>query len=477
MAEIPLHWLPITELSRKIHDGALSPVALMEGLLTRAEAIDPALNAFRLIPRERALLAAEAAELALRAGHDLGPLHGIPFAAKDIIDVQGLPTTAGSDALADNVADTDATVVGLLIRAGMVLMGKTQTVQFAMGAPGINHHHGTPQNPWSETHHVPGGSSNGSAVAVGAGLVPMALGSDTGGSVRIPAGLCGTVGLKTTVGQVSRAGVFPLSATLDSVGPLTRTVADAALVYQAMHGADPRDRSTAGAVPQDVMSALEGGVHGLRIAIAETLFWDEADAEVEQAVRAAGEVLAGLGAQLDSIAFPEAAEVLEANPRLLISSVEASAAHRECLGDDFDAYDSVLAFRVAEGRAASAVDYLGAVKACEALAARAEASLQDVDAFIAPTTMQAALPLAEVDATTDTYKRWNAGYSRNTCIGNLLGLCAISVPCGFTSKGMPIGLMIHAKGRAEGMALRIAHAYEQATDWHRQWPDLSWAEK
>jgi aspartyl-tRNA(Asn)/glutamyl-tRNA(Gln) amidotransferase subunit A len=356
-------------------------------------------------------------------------------------------------------------------------MGKTQTVQFAMGAPGINHDHGTPKNPWAETHHVPGGSSNGSAVAVGAGLVPMALGSDTGGSVRIPAALCGTVGLKTTVGQVSRAGVFPLSATLDSVGPLTRTVADAALVYQAMHGTDPRDSSTAGALPQDVMSGLEDGVRGLRIAFAETVFWDEADAEVQAAVRAAGEVLAGLGAQLDSIAFPEAAEVLEANPRLMISSVEASLAHRECLGEDFNAYDPVLEFRIAEGRATSAVDYLGAVKACEALAARSETSLRDVDAFIAPTTMHAARPLAEVDATADTYKHWNAGYSRNTSVGNLLGLCAVTVPCGFTSEGLPIGLMIHAKARAEAMVLRIARAYEQATDWHRRRPDFSWIDE
>jgi aspartyl-tRNA(Asn)/glutamyl-tRNA(Gln) amidotransferase subunit A len=220
MTEIPLHWQTISELSRRIHNGSLSPVELMEHLLNRIEALDGRLHSFRLLSRERALAAARASELALRGGQDMGLLHGIPYAVKDLIDVQGLPTTAGSNLLLDNIASTDATVVRRLTQAGMVLLGKTNTVQFAFGAPGVNHHHGTPHNPWHATPHVPGGSSNGSGVAVGAGLVPIALGTDTGGSVRIPAALCGTVGLKTTVGQVSRAGVFPLSWTFDPSGHL-----------------------------------------------------------------------------------------------------------------------------------------------------------------------------------------------------------------------------------------------------------------
>ena len=265
MSDTPLHWQTITTLSQQIHRGTLSPVALMEHLLDRAEALDSALHAFRLIPRDRALAAAQAAELTLRAGQDAGPLHGIPFAVKDIIDVNGLPTTAGSHLLQDNVVSANATVVERLLQAGMVLLGKAQTVQFAFGAPGINHHHGTPHNPWHATPHVPGGSSSGSGVSVAAGMVPMALGTDTGGSVRIPAALCGTVGLKTTVGQVSRAGVFPLSWTLDSVGPLTRSVQDAALVYQAMRGPDPADPSTHNASFQDVLSGFTDGVRGLRV--------------------------------------------------------------------------------------------------------------------------------------------------------------------------------------------------------------------
>ena len=475
MADIPAHWRSIAVLSEQIHNRSLSPVELMEHLLARAEAHNGALNAFRLIPRERALAVAQAAEIALRAGEDWGPLHGIPFAAKDIIDVQGLPRTAGSNALASHVASTDATVVRSLRRAGMMLLGKTQTVQFAMGAPGINHHHGTPHNPWAEVHHVPGGSSSGSAVAVAAGLVPMALGTDTGGSVRIPAALCGTVGLKTTVGQVSRAGVFPVSSTLDSVGPLTRTVEDAALVYQALQGPDPRDWSTLEARPQDVLTGLKDGVRGLRIGVAEGVFWDQAETEVASAVRKAGDVFANLGAAVESIAFPEAAQALEANPRLLISSVEAYLAHQTCLGEDFDDYDPALRFRLEEGKTATAAGYLRALEACRTLTAQAEFALRDIDAFIAPTSGSPALPLSDVDASMDTYMHWNSLYSRNTVVGNLLGLCATSVLCGFTSKGMPIGLMIHAKPRAEAMALRVSHAFEQATEWHERTPDLSWA--
>jgi aspartyl-tRNA(Asn)/glutamyl-tRNA(Gln) amidotransferase subunit A len=475
MTDIPLHWQTISELSRRIHNGSLSPVALTEHLLARIEACDSRLHGFRLVARERAMAAAQASELALRAGQDMGPLHGIPYAVKDLIDVQGLPTTAGSNLLLDNVATTDATVVRRLNQAGMVLLGKTNTVQFAFGAPGVNHHHGTPRNPWHATPHVPGGSSNGSGVAVGAGLVPMALGTDTGGSVRIPAALCGTVGLKTTVGQVSRAGVFPLSWTFDSVGPLTRCVEDAAMVYQAMRGPDPLDVSTGGTAPyEDVLTGLRDGVRGLRLAFAETVFWDEVDREVAQAVRACGDVLANLGAYVSSIPFPEAAEAIEVNSNGIISAVEAYRAHQERLGDRLEAYDPVVTYRIVIGRDATANDYLRTLQACAALRERAQWALRDVDAFLAPTTMVPALPLAQVDASLEAYTYWNPRYSRNTRVGNVLGLCALTVPCGFTSQGLPIGLMICTKGFDEAMALRVGYAYEQATAWHRQTPDLSW---
>jgi len=476
MPATPLHWQTIGDLSRQIHRGTLSPVELMEHFLSRVDALDGALHSFRLVSRERALAAAQAAALALRAGQDAGPLHGIPYAVKDLIDVQGLPTTAGSNLLLDNIASTDATVVRRLHQAGMVLLGKTQTVQFAFGAPGVNHHHGTPHNPWHPTPHTPGGSSNGSGVAVGAGLVPMALGTDTGGSVRIPAALCGTVGLKTTVGQVSRAGVFPLSWTFDSVGPLSRSVEDAALVYQAMCGPDPLDASTQGAAPhQDVVTGLRDGIRGLRVAFVETVFWDDADPEVVQAVRACGDVFANLGAQVQSMALPEASEALEANGSGVISAVEAVLEHQKRLGERFQEYDPVVTYRIVTGKDASALEYLQAVQACTALRERMAKVLRDVDVLLAPTTMVPPLPLAEVDASLEAYQYWNPRYSRNTRVGNVLGLCSLTVPCGFTRHGLPIGLMISGKGYDEATVLRAGYAYEQATAWHQRTPDLTWA--
>ncbi len=218
MPDAALEFESIASLSARIRAGQLSPVEVAEALLGRIDTFDGRLRSFIRVLRERALAQAHAAEGALKSGADLGPLHGIPYAAKDLFDVKGVPTTAGTRLLANNIAAEDCTVVRKLTAAGMVLLGKTYTVQFAYGAVGINHDQGTPHNPWHPVAHAPGGSSSGSAVAVAAGLAPMALGSDTGGSVRVPAALCGIVGLKTTVGRVSRAGVFPLCWTLDSVG-------------------------------------------------------------------------------------------------------------------------------------------------------------------------------------------------------------------------------------------------------------------
>src|SRR5258706_1115128 len=257
MSDTGLAFESIASLAGRIGSGSLSPVKCVEELLGRIDALDDRLRSFIRVMPEQALAQARAAEIALNNGANLGILHGLPYAAKDLFDVKGVPTTAGTHLLAHNVAVQDSTVVRKLIGAGMVLLGKTHTVQFAYGAAGINHDYGTPHNPWHSIPHAPGGSSSGSAVAVAAGLVPMALGTDTGGSVRVPAALCGIVGLKTTVGRVSRAGVYPLSWTLDSVGPITRSVEDAALVYQAMQGTDTRDESTEGVASHDTLARSE----------------------------------------------------------------------------------------------------------------------------------------------------------------------------------------------------------------------------
>jgi aspartyl-tRNA(Asn)/glutamyl-tRNA(Gln) amidotransferase subunit A len=474
MSDTPLHWQSISALSQCIRSGTLSPVELTEHYLSRIAAMDHTLHAFRLVTRERALAQARAAELALRAGADLGPLHGIPYAAKDLFDVKGLPTTAGANLLHNNIATADATVIRRLAQAGMILLGKTQTVQFAYGGVGINHQHGTPHNPWQRTPHAPGGSSSGSGVAVAAGLAPMALGTDTGGSVRIPASLCGTVGLKTTVGQISRTGVFPLSWTLDSVGPLTRSVEDAALVFQCLQSADPQDAATSEAQTRDVLSGLKDGVRGLRLAFAETAFWDQADADIVQAVRASGEVLASLGAQVESMTFAEAVEAQALNPRGLAVAAEAYTIHQARIEQHLAEYDPIVSQRIMQGKQVTATEYLNVTRAWTALRLKVQRTLSDVNALLVPTTMIPALPVATIDASMDTYTAHNQQYLRNTVIGNVLNLCALSVPCGFTRQGLPIGLMIYGKPFQEDMILRIGYAFEQATDWHRRTPDLSW---
>jgi aspartyl-tRNA(Asn)/glutamyl-tRNA(Gln) amidotransferase subunit A len=385
MINSELQFQSIAELGRRLRSGELSPVTLTEAFLARIEELDGTLGAFQLVTPDRALSAARAAELSLAAGHDLGPLHGIPYAAKDLYDVRGLPTTAGTRLLAESVADADSAAVARLGKAGMVLLGKTKTVQFAYGGAGINRDLGTPHNPWHRTHHLPGGSSSGSGVGVAAGMAPMALGSDTGGSVRIPAALCGITGLKTTVGQISRAGVYPLSWSLDSVGPLTRNVEDAALVYQVLQGPDAGDDTTHGRPLQDVMSTLRAGVEGLRIGIAETVFWDDADAEVAAAVRGAAEIFAELGARVKSMEFSAAADAVALNPRGLVIAAEAYTLNRRFIDEHYDELDPIVATRMIKGRDVSAADYLQTTLDWKRLRLEAVRQLMDVDAVLCPT--------------------------------------------------------------------------------------------
>ena len=463
----------IDELSAGLRRGEFTPLELVESFLSRIDTLDGELGAFRLLCGERALEEAEAAGAAIRAGRDIGPLHGIPFAVKDLYDVKGLPTSAGCPLLEDNIAARDATAVRRLLAAGMVLLGKTNTVQFAYGGAGINHHHGTPKNPWHAEPHLPGGSSSGSGVAVAAGMAPLALGSDTGGSVRIPAALCGITGLKTTVGQVSRAGVYPLSFSLDSVGPLGRSVKDTALVYAAMAGRDTEDESTAAATPADVMTDIDRGVEGLRIAFAESVFFEDADEEVERACRACGNVFESLGARVSSIAFEAAESARRLNPGGLIIAAEAYAVNRRLLDEHFDALDPVVAYRMIKGKDIPAHEYLQTTLDWKRLRAEALDAMRDIDALLCPTTMVPALPIAQVDESIETYSEANMKCLRNTAIGNILNLCGLSVPCGFTKKGLPVGLMIYGKPFDEATVLRVGNAFQQATDWHRRTPDLA----
>ncbi len=470
----PLHYQSIADLADGIRRGEISSTQLVQNLLDRIKSLDGQLNAFRLTCPERALEQAAAADRQIRDGKDPGILHGIPYAVKDLFDVKGLPTTAGASLLEKNIAAADAHAIHQLNRAGMILLGKTNTVQFAYSGVGINHDHGTPHNPWNRIHHVPGGSSSGSAVAVAAGMTPMALGTDTGGSVRIPASLCGTAGLKTTIGRVSRAGVYPLSWSLDSVGPLTRSVEDAALVYQHLQGVDSDDETTWGLTVQDVLNGLKDGVQGMRLAFAETVFWEDADPEIEKAVRECGKVFEGLGAKVSSIEFFEAQQARQLNSKGLIIAAEAYTLNKKWLEEHFDRLDPIVANRMIKGKEVEAAEYLQNNLAWRNLRSKTVNTLKDVDALLVPTTAIPALPTAEIDGDMETYTERNLSYLRNTAIGNVLNMCGLSVPCGFTKQGLPIGLMIYAKPFQENIALRAGYAFQRVTDWHRRMPDLSW---
>jgi aspartyl-tRNA(Asn)/glutamyl-tRNA(Gln) amidotransferase subunit A len=474
MPNSPLHYQTITELAALIRKREITCVELVQHFVSRINRLEDKLNAYRLLCTKRALDRAEAAEKAFKEGDDRGPLQGIPYAVKDLVDVKGLATTAGAKILEQHIAAEDAAVIGRLDQAGMVLLGKTNTVQFAFSGVGINHDHGTPHNPWSKNHYLPGGSSSGSGVAVAAGLVPMALGTDTGGSVRVPAALCGTAGLKTTVGRISRAGVYPLSWSLDSVGVLARSVEDATLVYQSMHGADINDDTTLGLASQDVLKDLKRGVKGMRLAFAETVFFDDIHPEVDTAVRACGRVFKELGAEVSSIEFPEAAAALKLNPGGVFIASEGYTHNKKWLEENFDQLDPVVAQRMIKGKDITAANYLENMLASKYLRAKAYNVLKDVDALLVPTTCVPAKPVAEVDADLDAYLNHNAMYLRNTSIGNTLNLCGLNVPCGFTTEGLPIGLLIYGKPFQEEVILNIGYAFQQSTDWHRNTPDLSW---
>lgn len=475
MGDPPLHYQSITELGRSLRQNEISPVELTEHYLARTESLDAKLNAYRLVCGDRAMEEARAAETALRAGKDLDVLHGIAYAAKDLFDIKGLPTTAGTSLLEENIAARSAHVCRNLGSAGMILLGKTNTVQFAYGGVGINHDHGTPWNPWSKTQHVPGGSSSGSAVAVAAGMAPMALGTDTAGSVRIPASLCGIVGLKTSVGRIGRSGVYPLSWSLDSVGVLSRSVEDAAFVFQCIQGADRDDETTWGLAQPDTLTGLKKGVRGMRLAFAESVFWENVHPEIEKAVRECGRVFEELGARVSSVAFSEAEEARQLNPKGLIIAAEAYTLNKKWLEEHFDRLDPIVSHRMINGKTAEASEYLQNNLSWKQLRAKAVNALIDVDALLVPTTVIPALPVTNVDADMDRYADFNITYLRNTSIGSTLNMCGLSVPCGFTQKGLPIGLMVYGKPFQEDVVLRVGYAFQQATDWHRRTPDLTWA--
>jgi aspartyl-tRNA(Asn)/glutamyl-tRNA(Gln) amidotransferase subunit A len=446
-------FLSATRMAAEIQAGRLTSTELIERLLARIEAYDDKLHAFIAVYAEEARMAAAAADQAIRSGHAVGPFHGVPVALKDIIDMEGRITTGGSKAWADRVSPVTATLARRLIAAGMIVIGKTHTVEFAMGGWGTNTHMGTPWNPWDlEVPRTPGGSSAGSGVSVAAGLAPWALGTDTGGSVRLPAAWCGLAGLKTTIGRISTFGVLPLATTLDTPGPICRTVEDAAHLYMAMAGPDPHDSLTLRHPIEDPLPSLKLGVAGMRLARLPEAERDGVDAEVLAAYDASLEVLADLGANIVDVDLPLGfADFAAATGRII--GAEGYSFVGELVDDDSLPIDPNVRPRIWIGKDMSARDYLLALREKEKVKCDFAVALAGVEALLTPSTMTAAIPVDEVDETgTPAYF---------TRAFNLLDACALSLPNGFTSGGLPISLQIACRSYDETTALRIGWAYEQ----------------
>ena len=456
-----LHYKGIRELAGLYRKRAVSPVEVTEAFLDRIRAYQDGTLAYITVTEDRARADAKAAEAALTGGNDLGPLHGIPLALKDLCDTAGIRTTSGSKGREHHIPQTSSTVAKRLARAGAVLLGKTNMVEYAFGPYGVNAHFGTPPNPW-DPERVPGGSSSGSGVAVSGGLATAAIGTDTGGSVRIPASYCGIVGLKTTLGRVGTEGVTPLSWSLDTVGPMTRSVEDAAFLFEAIAGPEPGDQTALALSCDGVAAGLSGDVRGMRLGVPHEPFFDDADPEVVALVNAAIEKLGSLGAQIGEMAFPEAVQAEQETDNLVLLRTEAYTYHREALAAQPEGFSERVRARLELDSDVKAADFIDIQKRRSALMQSAKASLAAVDALVAPTMLTVAPRLADLDK--------GEPAKLVTRLVNWLGLCAVSVPCGFTPDGLPVGLQLIGKPFDEARILRLAHAYEQATDWHPRTP-------
>lgn len=454
--------LTLSQAADLIRRGELSPVALTEAILDRIAQLNPTLNAYLAVAAETARQEAREADRLLRDGRaDQFPLLGAPLALKDLFDVQGLPTTAGSIIRANALATEDSTVASRLRQRGALLLGKLNMHEWGLGVTTVNPHFGPTRNPW-DVERIPGGSSGGPAAAVAAGLCLGSVGSDTGGSIRIPAALCGIVGLKPTYGRISLRGAIPLSWSLDHAGPMTRTVRDAALMLQGLAGYDPGDPACAN-VPVDDYLDLEQGVRGLRVGAPRDYFFDDLDTEVETAVRGAIDHLARLGMDVREVRLPETEAARAASVTVLLC--DAFAYHRDHLRERPQDFGADVRTRLQEAVAISGSDYALARRAQVEWQRRLERLFDEVDILATPTTPIPAPRIDQVEAVSASFN-----LARLTRPLNLAGVPALSLPCGFTQSGLPIGLQLVGRAWSEATLLRAAYAYEQATPWHTMHP-------
>ncbi len=448
----------------------MSPVELTRACLARIERLNPALNCFITITGDTALAQAREAESEIQRGRWRGPLHGIPVALKDLFDTAGVKTTAGSALFKDRIPTEDAEVVRRLKRAGAVLLGKTNMVEFAYGSNSAVSYFGAVNNPW-DLAAIPGGSSSGSGAAVAAGLCFGALGSDTAGSVRIPAAICGIVGLKPTYGLVSNRGVIPLSWSLDHVGPMTRTVADNALLLQAIAGYDPAETTSIRVPIPNYRATLGKRASALRVGVLREFFFENLDPEVEIAIMNALSVLRRLTAGLRDVVLPSRPEQQE-SIRSAVRAAEAYSYHFEFVNKTPDLYQPETLARIRSGADVTARAYLQGRRDLAQARRAIERAFENVDVLVTPTITAPPPSTAEMSKDLESSTRLNGINIHNTSPFDVWGIPTISVPCGFTHKTMPIGLQISGPNGGEAVVLQLAQAYERATDWHTHAPEV-----
>ena len=458
------------ELAHMIATKAVSPVEVVRAHLDRIAAADGRLRAYITVCAEAAVEAARDAERAVMARGPLGALHGVPVAVKDLCATAGVRTTGGSKILRDAVPTEDATVVARLRAAGAIVLGKLNMHEFAYGPEGLNDHYGHARNPWDAAQaRIPGGSSSGSGVAVAAGLAAGALGSDTGGSIRIPAALCGITGIKPTYGRVSRAGVLPLSWSMDHIGPMTRTAADSALMLGAIAGHDPADATTSARPVPSYLAALDGEVRGVRVGLLRSFFLETAAPEVRAAVESAAGVLARHGATVDEVRLDHLAELPAATMAIIGS--EALAYHAEWVRTRAHEYQADVIERLRMAAFVTGVQYVRAQQLRGLVRSEVDRVLTTHDVLLAPATPVTAPRVGEREVVLGSGRSdVRSALIRFTRPFNVSGHPACAVPCGFDGQGLPIGMQVIGRAFDEAMVLRVADAYQRFTDWHTRRP-------
>lgn len=461
-----LYYKTISEIAPMLKTKALSPVELTTLLLERIAHVDKQLNSYITVMKNEALAQAKQAEREIAEGKYRGPLHGVPIALKDLLHTKGVRTTAGSQVLAENVPNEDATVVKKLKEAGAIIIGKLNMHEFAFGVTNKNKHFGNANNPW-DVERSPGGSSGGSGAAVAAGLAFAALGSDTGGSIRTPSALCGIYGLKPTFGRVSKFGAIPLAWSLDHIGPMARSAKDLAIVLQAIAGFDHRDPTTVQVEVPDYVALLENRVSGLKIGMPTNYFFDYLEEEIEVSVKEAIKKLESLGATIVDVTIPNL-HLSEYSELVTIQS-EAAAYHHDTLLEKSHLYGSDVRTTLQAGELVTAVQYLKAQQARRLIREEMLRIFEEVDVIVAPTVSMVAPKWKESFKTIQgESKAVTAEFVRFAAPANLTGIPSLSIPTGFSTYGLPIGMQLMGRPFQEGTLLSLATAYEEAYDENRQ---------